>query len=1598
MSCNTLTNVKEDFKEKGLVGENLHSIDESKYSKMEALTKRYQAYAERKYGFAENLFTLKHKNVPDATATGTITLYSVEYNRPAFEKLDVIVEDYKVEESIKEAEQEVEAGRQNALNRLNNQGGQFINENGKTFDTIEELQEEDIADEQIAGHVSDNQIIIQPTYEDYVKHKVTLLKNIEKTISKLYNEKRLHNSSQVTSKILKFNAIKEQLEKDIDDFSKTTDKLALIRDFFQKDFDLINNLIKTPTLENIFLAKDLLTYIEHSADAKLSEKDNNGLFTPKANTTYSPEVIKLMEDLGAVTSLQAKAVEDAVDKIFLELLDKNRESLEKLNPGKSLEEIKDILLKKRQDISHIEATFFAVGENLGTSNNIIDQILKLEFEKEVLRESSKAQNVIKKIEAAIPDAEIELANMGRKIVAKLGKLVYSGYNYDFLYQKNENGDLRPNLIGKFSKNWENTINSLDKKHKKNIFEARQKKDWAEVEMLLKNRYNDLNDASEFVDLSLLHEIHNDPIYDEFKSSDTVAAEKYKQEIIGKIGQEEYENLVESQRNFLDNFIEERNVLIQYKLASNNVTSINDLADDVKVNLELSINRLNPLSFLKSHQLGRGGMIEFTMGTQSNEKPSYIKYNSVIPKATNSLGMDTNFYDKDFDMVADNPALYELWKAMREGSMLMSENLIDSNLNLSSNSLLVMKKKLAEEAVNKSFKEIAKEGLGSLTNLKSFVKGILSAKMPNYEGNKDDVVLSTQLHSFEGQVMTEFDIIKTELANIFGTTINDKTEIVMSALPFAKQEELLKTLGITNTADFMAKIGKDKFKVRDLRVFSENKIMEQQTLNIPLMMKAYLEISAEHKARTVSKNEVNIYREVSENILNEKNSAFSTANGKRNREVRRQDFFYDKVVLNKNQKDHNGRFFSDKYIKEKGRTHFDIKGFGTHYYKNFTKEEKIIYNSTMKRLETIGEPTEAKLIVEKNELEKRLRILGKDYLFSAIFDNVVNKLAIKVGLAYNPLANIKNRTQGLTSLLSRDGEFWTKGNVYPVNHFVGLNKTRFVRSDYKEEWDKMALFIKQLNIIQDGTNELQKAENKIREHTRWLDPMYGTEVVEYYNQISGILSMAMDMTVKHNTEKNPDGTAVEYPLFDGSSFTIYDNVDGILTLKPEFRTPENIAQYETMDSPDMINWKTNVEEMIRSLNGDYSATGVTQVKASLYTRPLMLFKTWIPRYISTRYKFEQQNIRTGNTETGYLISTFLNKKTSTTGALMLGVTGILGIMASSPAVVALPVFLGIIGAGMAKHYSAKKRAQNGPVIDQTEPIAIREQALFLMKAINPFYHLWEVPINTLRGKQVIQPAQFSSTTNLTEQEQKDIRLMMRNMQNTMILMLVKLGVQAMMQDNDDDEPKGKEGSAQRARYEAQIIAREERRGRFNFIENYITGMYSESSLAVEPTSLISSMGSKNGLESSLDKIIKMSTGLIGYGHGNDDIQKGPRAGQSKFWNGVRKFALPSLFRDIPHDTWRGGFETSMEKEWVTNEGIDGVFDSDYKTDKKNKTKDRNQFKLEYIEDYEERNNVIFEDLSISEQERLEKKAKKAAKKASGNPGREEYDEDQNIIEE
>jgi len=1485
------------------------------------------------------------------------------------------------------------------VRETNAQSG-FVNENGDVFPTVQEAldsEEVDIDESISMVRGTGASRIMQPTYEDYLEQKKVLLKKIEINIEKLSNEKRLKPQADTTSKISRLNLVKDSLEKEISNFTKSTDKVSLLRDFFNRDFDLIKEFLANPTLDNIFLAKEVFKYIETSANTSIDNKQNT-LFTPKSDTYYEPDVKKVIDNVASQINDTRDKIDRALDNIFMDLLEKQAPNLASLYPEHvtidsntgekivDMEGIKNELLKNLQDITWGESMFFGLGQNVSSKNNILDDLMVLEYEKASIRESAKSQKIIADIDAVIEEAEKELQKLGKKIIAKAGRIVYSGYDYSMFYQKDENGNTKPNMVGKFSRKWNTTLTGIVQKSKKAIFEARENKNWAEVERLLTEKYENLDNTSEFIDFTLLHDIFTGPSYNQFKNPDTAAAQAYKDSILSKIGEDEYNHIIEQQRNFLDNYMEEMKILTNFKMAEENVSNYNNLSDAAKTNLEITDKRLNPLEFLKAHQSKGNNLIEFKIGTQSNEKPSFLKYNTVMPRAVSKAGVDTDFYDKDFDVIDKNPALKNLWSAMKAGSRAIAENLIDSDLKVSANTIFYMEKQLAEELVDKSIFSIVKRGLGNLLNLKKFIKSVISAKKPNYNNQSNDVVLAGEIKTVGNQVKKDFDIVKTEIANIMGNQITDKTQITLSSLPPLQQKAFLDSIGVDTVQDFTTELGKDTFKVGELKVFSEKRVMQSQTLNLPVLIKALLEISAEHKARTEAKNEMSVYMAKSNVIKNEKDSVFNKKGQTRKSEVERQEFFNEKVILNKNQKDLGGNV-SDALIKAFGKADFNVALLGQHFYKNFTREEKIIYNSAIKRLAKLEteianntNPNKSEeLYSEKQDLEQRLRLLGKDYMFGAIFDNVVNQLTVKVGLGYNFLANFRNRTQGFFALLSRDGEFWTNGNIYPVNHFVGLNKLRFINPNYAKEWHKSELFIKQLGRLQDGTNELQKAQSKLQKRARWFSAMYGTQVVEYYNQTSGILAMAMDKMV---TDKNGN----QEPLFDGGAFNVYEDPDttgGKLRLKEEFRTPENIAEFEDMDTEDMVTWKTDVDNMTKSLAGDYSKTGITRIKGSIYTKPFMVFKTWLPRFISSRYRYEQKNIRTGQTETGYLLSTFLNKKTSVAGGLMLGATGIMGMAASSPILVAGFLTAGSIAAGLAMYKKAKGQ---GPIVDPTDVINIKEQALFVLKSLA--YTPAEIA-NVATGRQLVKQPTFSDKADLTPQEIKDVRLMARNMQTTAAFILVKIAIQALFQDNDEDEPKP-EDEDEIAAWEQRKKDREENKQKQNFIENQVTGMYQEIALAMDPYAIASTLGSRNGLQNSMDKIVKICTALMQSTSGKDEISKGVREGQSKLGNTLRKEFLPAFIRDIGQDTWRGGLESSMETEWDKDEYMDGMFDSDYKKDKTTAEKARKEMRLQLVKDYEKSTDEDIRDMSEEERKTL---AKEEALDLIPNPEREDYNEKQ-----
>lgn len=1469
---------------------------------------------------------------------------------------------------------------------------------GYSYPSIDDMVQGILAEinelEEVDNQIGTVPTLIAPNYEAYYKEKEKMLARVKKTIDRLYTEKRIDNTKGISKRINQLTAIKDNLEKELDDYTKSGDKFTQVKNFFDKDIALIKDLLSNPTLDNLFLAQDIFRFISQSADINSS---SNKMFKSEANKVFEFEVKNLIEHLNTQMTFIQKDINDALDIEFDKLLETYQDSLETLYPGKDLEQIKEMLLSNLQDINSVESKFMTVDNNLFTEADVLAQLLRVEYTRVNEKEKSRTQKLIQTIDGAMPAIEKELRKLGYVVTSKVGTFL----NYDWLYQKDAAGERQPELVGKYSSRWNSFIYSLNKDYNKKVFEARQARDWAGLEAALTNKYNDLNDKVNFTNFSLLHDIFNSSEYDEFKKGTESEAAAYKAELISQIGQEEYEDLINRQRDYLDSFLEEKESLIKARLIQEKVADVASLSDQVRNNLEITIARLNPMLFTEAHFSGNKSMIVYTLGTQSNEKPSYLKYNTYTPKIKSNTGVDTGFFDEGFKTIEANPELYKFWKIMRTSTKTVNENLIDSNLNLNKNSILLFKKSFRETLMDKNYMSILRAGLGSMLNIKQFIKNQASGKDVD-RIDDGEIVLPMNIGTFQAAVTENFKLMKTDLANILGRQIKSGTEIRWDNITRENKQKILDLLGVPTESDFLNDIvlhSGDKFKVYALKLYSQRKVFEQQTLNLPSMLKAQLELSAEHKSRSEAKNRLDVILQKSRQVLTRKNRRGTEENDRttywgkdRANANKRNDFFFKQVVINDKKDAAWGNI--SKELKKLSSTD-DGKILGKFFYKNYTPEEKKIYYSAMKRLGAISKSmneddlTEAQmksLINEQRELESRLRILGKDYLGSAIFNAAFNKLAILVNMGFSIPVAINNYANGHMMLFSRDGEFWTKGNINLAWHYVTQNKLRFVNPAYKESWKMMGAFIKQLNIIQDGTNELQRAEDNVSFLQKGLlHPMYGTELVEWYNQVPGILSMAMDIEI-----------APGIPLFDGKTFPAHKLVNGVFTLKDEYRTEENIKHYEEISSDKMLDWKLQVNDMIRSLNGDYSKTGVTRIKGGVIGKQIMQFKTWLPRYISARYGYKQKNLVTGQEETGYLISSMLNPKTAFSAGLMSVATLAVGAMSGPSVVWMLPLIAPALGIAV-----ALRLIQRGKLnMDLSEVINIRSQLGYVAKALT--LGTIETPLNVVGGafgKKNLLDLDNSFKGKLTPQEEKDLRLLAKHMQFSIGILLLRLIVQAMLGDNEEKELKGKEGSAQRERWLKQQQKKDEDTKTYNLMENFLTSRYQELNLANDPISLFSTMGSKNGLENNLGKLSKAFYNTAnGFFFPEDDIiTSGERQGQSKSGNTWRKLLLPSPVRGIGQDSWQAGFESWTEREWQNNDFTDKVFDSDFKVDKKQLENKRAAKVQELISQYETENDVKLDELSQEEQDKVSTKIKKQAKKEVPNPDRELYDEEQNLIE-
>lgn len=1515
----------------------------------------------------------------------------------------------------------------------------FLKSLDENIKGIESTQEEEDLDYNIVSNT--NSVLIDPTYSYYEEQRKKQINTLDTRIQALENRRNIEgHTAELNTAIVSLRNLKKSFEDDLSVYNQTIDKEELIKNFFNKDFQLVENLLASPSVENFFIAEDAVDFIALNLDFTSHEE---GIFRKENEEQFSLSIDNFLKDARHNASNLKIKVDNARDNYFEDILNKYETNLSSLYPGKSIAEIKNQVLQNLEDIYWAEAQLLPVNRNLFSESDMIAQLLRLEFEYQVHKIKPAGQRLIQKINTLIPSVEKALINLGIPSIKTtvLGRKI-PDYTQLF-YRKDKKGHLTSELVSRYSLEWEKYSRGLIE-YDNNLREARLQEDWNKLETILNDKYYNLKHNTEFVDFRLLSDIdtHLSPeglaYMKSIRTAATGDATAYSEKLKTTLGSTEYKDLVKNQAFKIEEFLLAKNNYLRDFMKKERVTNFNALSPKSKLNLEVITKRLDPNEFLTSHFNSDSNDIPYTVGTQTYTKKHYMSYNSFIPRSTNSTGDNTDYFDGAFDTINNNPELKNFWETLEEAVIFINNNLTDSSLRLKPRTILHLKKSMIENLMGKGFSSSLQGVTGEAVweNTKGLVKDIISQKNSPKLKSKE-IILPSNVTSFNQLVNDDFNMTKVQLSNLLKQDIDTNTTLNWNSLLETQKNSIYEILGINNLQDFSEEItlnSKGQFKVSALKVFNERAIMEQQTVDLPSLLKSFIELSMLHKARVEARDSARILLAESERVRNRegKNTEGLTTtedkkkaawNTERTNANRRNKMFVKTVIEN----DTSLKGFGN--ISEKRRKKFEVASIegklsflGERYYKNFSLDEKRIYKALQERSEFIKSKLKneevtpeqkEKYEAELNSMEKKVTLMGKDYMGSALYSNAINRTSRFAGLALNVAAMATNYLNARAAFFNRDGEFWPEGAGYAAFAFVDMGASRHVNPEYNKQWKTLEALIYQLDLIQDGTNELQKAQRtgaltspKIWELKRWAqNPFYATELIEWYNQVPVILATGTSIEITHPT------TGQVVPLFDGMGFPAHerDETTGRLKLKDEFRSEENIKDFENFDTPKMIQWKTLITTGINSLNGDYSLAGNILAKQTHVGQSIMMFKTWTGEYFHSRWAYQQKDLATGKVKDGFILGSIADKNTRKLGAAMLAgnTAGAAIMLPAAMAGIQAALFAPVLGTLLITGgltYINRKRIKGAMENSLPSQLSFWDQLKYFSKVTTigtvelPVNVMWSVIrflTGSVTGKTLGKPALINIDASLggkltDPKAVTNLKNLTKIYQKSNLYMMIALMIELGLGDDEEDEKKGS------SEWVAQELEKEENKPIYNLLRNLNTKMYNEENLG---HNIIPAANLFIGDDATHMGPLEGAGKAVYYGVSGDTYEKeGMYLGDPKWQVNMRKTFLPSLVRNADKEEWAAGFENMMQDVYVKNTAVDKMFKTDLANDKSEVKQQRKEareaLKISLAQDEYDKD---YNDLAPDERYQVDKKAEKQALREVPTPKRSDYNEEQEKIE-
>lgn len=1345
-------------------------------------------------------------------------------------------------------------------------------------------------------------------YGNHIENKKILISQLEEFVNTQQNKG--NKSTLEHTRIQSIKRLITKLKKSVKFYQGTATSLQNYFDTFNQDIESISKILDRGLVEDLIVVEKYLEmlkevsstgptgFLQQSLAEMLSDPD----ISPENKNIIEKNIDRFNSNLQR-TEERYKAKKDLAIKNLLVDYIKNTQGHDV-----DLADVEQVYVEKIdgvfKDLNVFDLALNSI-ENSVENKNLLGSVAHEILARAVAKnqETDLRQNLYQ-IKSSI---ESKLKQDGHTAKSSFFGRLFTKSSYDIFFRVDNSDDFNMRLASIFSSKWFDYKKTISK-----IFESIEQLEFAPNKKA--SDYTTINNKRNGLHASITTKGHILEVFKtpEFRSDPDIAPfvadvpidDKYKSELISKIGQIEYDKLVAEQKEHLYSFIAFQRNLVEEYLTRNNVDNIKDLPTEEYNNFQRVIAVNSP--FMNNINSNNKATAVFR-NEEGNDSKFFIPSSLKFISYTANLDFQKGTYkDEEFvNTIQNDPSYFEAWKLFDE-----SLQYINTNNN-----------KTARDTVHNQITAQSNMIRKFLVSDQSFLSLISKRSIDWIAG-----LVDTSLKEDTEQKLNISSRVST-VNNVVNSGVKSKLQIISTVLGVNANDPLTENPA---TIPFLAgklKINKEFLEsseiktIQDAILANERHItLNSQDLDFVETLASQIEMIEAHKAKKESEATL-------EFILNKLKAQKATKKkDARSNAVELLQFFIEKKVYDVNN------------MANFGHMKLLFKSEDRPMMKEAQKAVDILQNQVEDIESTIEMDGEVDPVIEESlkELQKEIKALetfiktnAREITVGSILESSLLRVARFTAFFGNFGTQLGNYAMGNVSALEMDGKLWKSGNIYKAKSHTRKWKTPLLKLSPKQREirEKRDLLINRLKVFQNSANDIFNVRESRIKSTVGKVAMNGMQLpgeVEKTIQRPQVLAMLGDENLVYILDKNGN----KHPAYD------FDSADPLrafkldgdkLILHPDFDTAENRATWldNTSDQyADFFGDAGIVPNGISVTNGNYRDLSVYLAEKRMLTAMLFMFKRWFAETLNKKFAAYD--------------ALYKNKHGVEASSISLQTAILQGLNVGS--LIGGPVMPIAAATLLGARALSQTKAMNAAEIDQNKStVRYLTERVFKTLLSRRFYtssarviaasnvKAVQISINSLFGTNVIDNEfinKVAGYNNLdgTEEEiiqsKQELQYLMSTLALTIIMTGARILTHALMYPDDEEEKafnkSVREGDTFWERFQKQpdIMA-------YMLFENQSQKILRDINLFSSIEGFMDVAMPLQESRSVMNWVAFLSSPDLQSKEGN--FKTGKNSGKNRIGVAATKLFVPGVF-----DEYSFGFASSARKDWTKKDLLDNIF--------------------------------------------------------------------------